>query len=205
MNRRFEKKNKRKARSYKPSILIAAEGEHITEQVYIGGFRSYECPYNIRFVPGRETDPISLIDNLNNAWKKDGYDEDFGDLKIVVIDLDNSKEKATLLQDLIQEHKDIEFIISNPTFEIWYMFHFEENPKRYLKTKELINDLQRYIKDYKKSGNFNDVLYPRTETAIKNCKNKEINQNDLYFWPDVDCNPRTDMHSLVEILHRKTN
>ena len=197
---RSDKREKRKQRKTKPSILIAAEGKHLTEKNYFIGFNGYESKYNINFVSGNETDPISLVENLNKRWDKDGYSEEFDDLKYVIVDLDNNTAKARVLKNLINDNQDIRFIISNPCIETWFLFHFEENPKRLNNSKEVIKELTKYISDYDKSKNYNAVLYKKTKEAIRNSRNKEKQQDSLYEWPDVECNPRSDIHKLVKII-----
>lgn len=96
---RPERREKRKQRYTKPSILIAAEGRHLTEKNYISGFNGYDARYNIYFVSSNETDPESLADNLRRWWNKDGYSEEYDDLKFIVIDLDNNRKKAEQLKN----------------------------------------------------------------------------------------------------------
>ena len=197
---RSDKREERKQRKTKPSILIAAEGKHLTEYNYFMGFNDYKSKYNINFVSGNETDPKSLVENLRKRWNKDGYSEEFKDIMFLIIDLDNNKEKAVLLKELINKNPDIFFIISNPCIETWFLFHFEENPKRLGSSKEVIRELKKYLKDYDKSRNYNKILYKNTSVAIKNSENKERLQNVNYDWPDVECNPRSDIHKIVKII-----
>lgn len=80
------------------------------------------------------------------------------------------------------------------------MFHFEENSKRANSSKEAIKELNKYLRGYDKSLNYNRILYKKTETAIRNSQNKEKQQESVYDWSDAECNPRSDMHKLVKLI-----
>lgn len=183
--------------------MIAAEGKHITESHYLDCFNGYEFPYNIHFSSGNETDPLSLISNLKRDWENKGFSYDDGDLAFIVLDLDNDSIKAEKLGKLINDNKDIGFIISNPSIEVWFLFHFQKNPKRYSNQTDLIKELCNFIKDYEKNGYYNKTLFPKTKEAIINSREKAHQQDKIYYWPSIDCNPRTDMHEIVSIISNK--
>ena len=201
MNRKLsDKREKRKERKIKPSLLIAAEGRHLTETNYFNGFIGYGFPYNISFVPGNATDPETLLSNMTRYWNHMGFSSEEGDLATIVVDLDNNNEKAVLLAEKIRKHPAIKFLISNPSIEIWFLFHFQKNPKRFMNSKDLIKELSRYIKDYEKSKNYNDVLFLKTNEAIDNSSHKAVQQDKYYHWPSIVCNPRTDLYQIVSVL-----
>ena len=195
-----DKREKRRERKIKPSLLIAAEGRHLTETNYFNGFKGYDSPYNIVFVPGNATDPKMLLSNTVRYWKRMGFNDDDGDLAAVVVDMDSNPYKAKLLNDLIDNNPEIRFLISNPTIEIWFLFHFQKNPKRFSNSKNLMNELSKYLKDYEKSRNYNQILIPKTKEAISNSQQKAVQQDKHYRWPSVDCNPRTNIHEIVQFL-----
>lgn len=94
--------------------------------------------------------------------------------------------------------KKVKLAISNPSFEAWYLLHFQDQnaPLHRDVARRL---LKAYLPDYKKSNVlWPDPLQARLETAIQRAKNLAavIEQGDR----ERCCNPSTGVHLLVESL-----
>lgn len=205
-NRRFEIKQRGSvSRRTKAVYLIIAEGHNKTETLYLSHFQDQVNDFNIRFVKaGNKTDAESLYQTVVNKWKEFGLSGNSGDKAFVVVDMDNDSQKAEKLRKLIEENsnKDISFIISNPTFEIWFLLHFRYSTKFYPDGEAVIHDLKKYIPDYEKNSDCFSECLSGLQDAVANASKLEN-----YFaeaeWPSVECNPRTDVGELVEVLWDK--
>ena len=91
--------------------------------------------------------------------------------------------------------KGIQFIASNPTFEIWFLLHFRYTSKYYADGKEVISDLKKYIPDYEKNKDAFLLCEDRMAEALKNAvKLNKQKEQEKYR------NPMTDVGQLVSLL-----
>lgn len=98
----------------------------------------------------------------------------------------------------------IEFITSIPTFEYWYILHFEYTTKIYNSSEAVQNDIKEKIKGYTKSMNIYNLLKEKTDVAIKNAK--EVEKYHLKEGKSLDnenSNPYTGVYKVVEELIRR--
>ena len=65
--------------------------------------------------------------------------------------------------------------------------------------RQVLEDLKHQIPDYDKGRDCYRKLKDHTQQAIERCKTKE-KQYKAFNWPSGDCNPRTDVAELVELL-----
>lgn len=191
--------NKRKS---KPVYLMIAEGRNKTEKQYFSNFQGQSHGFSLRFVnAGNNTDVESLYKAIVLKWKDMELNSEAGDKAYVVIDLDNDSHKAELLVECMKANNNpsIYFIVSNPTFEIWFLLHFRYTTKHFETGDELMTELRKYIPQYKKNQDEYVSLQDKMNDAIYNSK-----QLEQYFgsarWPSEQCNPRTDVGRLVEML-----
>lgn len=96
----------------------------------------------------------------------------------------------------------INFILTNPCFEYWYLLHFKK-VSRFMNNSEVKKILKKKenLPNYKKNDpkTFNEV-YPRTKAAIKNSR---IIIREKGWGKDlIECNPSTHVHLLVEYLFK---
>ncbi len=186
----------------KSVYLIIAEGKNKTETQYLLHFQEQGKNYCIHFVKaGKSTDAESLYKILAAKWKEKGLSADKGDKGFVVIDIDNDQQKAERVQKIIYDNciPSIEFIVSNPTFEIWYLLHYKYTTKQYDNGEAVIKDLRKFIKRYEKSGDYHSELNDLLQQALKNAQRLEAHYAGKP-WPSVECNPRTDMGRVVQLL-----
>lgn len=201
-----------KRRQVKPVILIITEGSQ-TEPKYFEHFRNRHTNIDIRVVGSRssagESDYVSLIRKAAEYQNKNQISSTYGDSVWVVADGDvnynnpdpvEAKNKQLQKAVKMAESKDMNLVISNPCFELWYLLHFQYTTKMlndYSAVKDL---LAKYIPNYEKAGDVYEQLAPHTFNAISNAKRLEAYhvQNCAKLPLDLKSNPYTDVYRLVE-------
>jgi hypothetical protein len=187
----------------KPVAFIAVEGNNKTERLYLQNFNSQNSKYSVRFAPGNDTDCESMAENLLSFMNKRGFDHSCGDIAVCIIDIDANKQKADRAAAVARKYSKhhIEFVVSNPCFEVWLICHFANSTKHYSNSNAVIKELLGYIPGYTKSMDVYTLIEKATSTAIDNAillDNYHIKQGRNNT--DINANPRTDVHKLVKIL-----
>ena len=193
----------RQSRKRNSIIVIGCEGKNKTEEIYFKNFNSRQCI--IKFSTGNSTDPVGIVKDLIRFIENDiGREKD--DKYYVVIDADINQNKQSQIdkaRELAIENG-IEFITSIPTFEYWYILHFEYTTKIYNSSEVVQNAMKEKIKGYTKSMNIYNLLKEKTDVAIKNAK--EVEKYHLKEGKSLDnenSNPYTGVYKVVEELIRR--
>lgn len=191
-------------RKQKPVYLLIAEGRNKTEVAYFSHFQDQNRDYTLRIVKaGNNTDAYSLCKAVTMKWDELGLSEAQGDRAFIVLDMDDDEQKAGKIRDVIKRNKQkgIECVVSNPTFELWFLLHFKYTTKHYIDGDATIADLKKYIPNYEKNVDVFALCEERMETAIQNAEKLDVNFEGEQ-WPSEKCNPRTDVGRLVDMLKR---
>ena len=196
------KKRNRQNRKEKPMIIITAEGRNETEAKYFDGFRTPDCPYIIKFhKAGHLTDPTKLAESIRKRWDAEEADVRSGDMAFVVVDLDNKESKAKEIQQLEAKSSIEKFIVSNPSFEVWYLLHYEYSTRSYMNADAVIRELKKHSPGYGKTSEMFPLLKDKMGNAITNAeKLEDYHKAEEHLHPDVNCNPYTDVHKIVKII-----
>ena len=196
------KKRNKQNRKEKPMIIITAEGKNETEAQYFNNFRTAECPYIIKFhKAGHLTDPTKLAESIRQRWDAEDADVRTGDMAFVIVDLDNKESKAKEIQQLETKNRVEKFIVSNPSFEVWYLLHYEYSTRSYINTDAVIRELKKHYPGYEKTSEMFPLLKDKMGNAITNAeKLEDYHKKEEHLHPDVKCNPYTDVHKLVKKL-----
>ena len=183
-------------------IIITAEGKNETEAKYFDGFRTADCPYIIKFhKAGHLTDPTKLAESIRKRWDKEEADVRAGDMAFVVVDLDNNEDKAKEIQQLEAKNNIERFIVSNPSFEVWYLLHYGFSTKSYVNADAVIRELKKHYPEYEKTSDMHSRLKEKTGKAIANAEKLEsYYKKEEHLHPDEKCNPYTDVHKIVKML-----
>lgn len=199
------KKRNKQSRKEKPMIIITAEGRNETEVRYFNNFRTADCPYIIKFhKAGHLTDPTKLAESIRKRWDAEDADVRTGDKAFVVVDLDNKESKAKEIQQLEAKNRVEKFIVSNPSFEVWYLLHYGFSTKSYINADAVIRELKKHYPEYEKTSDMYPLLKDKMSEAIANAEKLEAyHKEEAYQHPDANCNPYTDVHSLIKILLKK--
>ena len=200
-DRHFRDKSRGKPqRKRKPVVLLIAEGQNKTEKLYFQHFSTPESKYAVKVVSRGETGPQGMLDSLQReCMENDVSAKD--DIAGIILDLDCNEERAKQLRELLsqEEYAHYKAFASNPCFEVWFVAHFHELRGTYSGSSQVLEDLKRQLPDYDKGRDCYRKLKDHTQEAIERCRAKERQYKDRN-WPSVDCNPRTDVASLVEML-----
>ena len=189
-------------KSLRSVFLLIAEGKNKTETLYFSNYQNRTGLYALRILrAGSNTDAESLYKHMIAKWKEYELSAAKGDMGIIVLDIDNDEQKAQKILQLMRNNKEsgIEFIVSNPSFEIWFLLHFRYSTKQYLTSKDVESELKKIILNYKKNKDYFEVCKEKTQDAICNSKRLAESWGDC-VWPSAKCNPRTDVGKLVDML-----
>jgi len=199
------KKRNKQNRKEKPMIIITAEGKNETEARYFNNFKTADCPYIIKFhKAGHLTDPTKLAESIRKRWIAEDADTRTGDMAFVVVDLDNKESKAKEIQQLEAKNRVEKFIVSNPSFEVWYLLHYEYSTRSYMNADAVIRELKKHYPEYEKTSDMYPLLKDKMSEAVANAEKLEAyHKEEAYQHPDANCNPYTDVHSLIKILLKK--
>lgn len=201
-DRNFQKKKRNDVkRKRKPVMLITAEGRNKTEKQYFNSFQDQHGKYSIRFATGLETDPFGMLKAMEKAWKKNELSEKDGDKAYIVLDMDCKTEKIQLVKELQKKSKNIQFIVSNPCIEVWFILHFIYTTHQFKDSKEPKKELAKYIPGYDESMDISAILRPMLNDAEKHLEQLKGYYETLgVAWGDADCNPMTDIVEVLEEL-----
>ncbi len=194
-------------RRQKKIILVGAEGNNQTERNYLMSFNSKQNEYRIIIADGIHTDPEGVVNDLVKSAKKSELDEDYGDMKVCLMDVDYLKNRKITLQKAIEisEKENVKLCLSNPCFEIWFLLHYRYSTRQYSSNNEIVKELQQYIPDYKKSKDIFDTLWPNLDEAIKNAMKLEENHIRNNVKSRLEKIPSSEVYGLIEILLKDKN
>ena len=205
MGRSFNKKTRNQAkRKPKPIILLIAEGHNVTESQYFKPFQHQYTNYNIKvLIPGSTTDPEGMLKVIERYWNEYELSYDNGDIGFVVLDLDCDDSKAALIKKLTNKSDKVQFVVSNPCFEAWFLLHFRYSTR--METgKEAFHEIQSYIPQYEKNMNIAPILADKLDTAMENAKRLHSYYRELgRKWPSSECNPMTDVPVIIEAIKNR--
>lgn len=189
---RIKKKN--------PLIVICSEGgKKSSEYYYFSNFASREL--RIQFSTGNSTDPLGMLNDLQNYIKNEDIESEDEYKIFMVLDTDLSKDRIDKIKKVMQQCKKdgIEVVISSPTFEIWYLMHFLENGLIFKSSKEVKKEVKKHIPNYIESMNVYNKIKDKLDFAIDTAKKYEQqakrNQIDLF-----DCNPYTSIYKIIDSI-----
>lgn len=165
-------------RALQGNVYIFCEGEK-TEKKYFTSFRSQICKGRcrrrklpeIKIIPSKNCGAPANIEFINSYARNNAVSERDGDFVVCVIDCDaNRDEDINKAIKMAEGKKDgselkVNICLSNPSFEIWYLLHYELY-KKPLDQKNLESRLKQYIKDYRKEGDYYNCLENKMEKAM---------------------------------------
>lgn len=209
---RAEKKleRKEKIKEELERIILACEGT-VTEKNYFESiFKELMenrgiAKTSLVIAKHAHTNPKGVLDDLLKALEKD----DEFEYKWIVIDRDEMRVNGGghSLEEFngaisSAEARNISIAYSNPSFEIWYLLHFEYRNTG-IDRDEVIDALNKYVDYAKNSKIIFGEIKENQKDAIGNAKRLEAeyekNGNDLN--PASD-NPSSTVYKLVEQLNK---
>lgn len=208
VNSRKSKELKRKQAFRTPNRieLIVCEGSH-TEPAYFKSLISrFRLPgIHVKVMSPNDTAPISIVDFAIDKKEK-GVAPGLPYNKIwCVLDVEVPPHR-TLGEawDKAKNVNDLELILTNPSFEYWFLLHFVKIITPFESNTVLQSKLKQFHPTYKKTSIGFDILFPHRKTAIK--YSKEVLREQYNNAEDIrNCNPSTRVHKIVEYLQAMAN
>lgn len=186
-------------KSRKPIILIVCEGRNKTETLYFNHFNLRSAPYRLIIKGSEATDIKSMAAKTEWYFKDFQMDKKLGDHAFCLIDLDLDNDKYAKYVASVKKYKNIEFIVSNPCFEIWLLYYFTENPKVVNSSQAVKELMGKFVEDYQESTDVIEEkkLYNQYAVAINRSEKKNNCYEDIAL---IDKNPYTEIQNVVLAL-----
>lgn len=196
-------------------IFIFCEGkENKTERYYFEGIKQEQRLSNYKIKIKHKTgksDPEGLVKYAKSLVRTKEIDFRLGDLAWCVFDVDTDPKNPQDTQQKLYKArkmagKNIQIFLSNPSFELWYLLHFELY-KGPMNNEELMNRLKspNNIPDYAKNKCYYQRILEKQPDAIINAKALESmhmeNGLDLY---NLNSNPYTEIYKIIENIKNIT-
>lgn len=186
-------------------VLIVCEGEK-TEPYYFKDLMNIEklSSVNISVISGNGSDPVSVVDTAIEKREQQAKYLPF-DAIYCVIDRDKHPNFNQAINKA--NANSIKIIASYPSFEYWYICHFDCYRSPIIATgnksagdncMSILNGYweKAFKKEYTKNqANVYALLHDKLETAIKRAKAGLKQAQD-----DGELNPSTQVHELVDYL-----
>lgn len=207
-------KRKESTRDQLKLVIIACEGKR-TEPAYFRKLfdllkkRRQLSKESCVIALHQHTDPPGVLEDLLKHQTKSGFTYKDYDLRWIVIDRDPEQtyggghQKVAFNEAIFRGHNNkpkVNVAWSNPSFEIWFLLHFEYRNTA-IDRRDLNKRLDQLLGEpYSKSDSeiFN-ALEHRLPTAIKNAKKLEDDALKRGIEP-AETNPGTTVHKLVKQL-----
>lgn len=190
-------------------ILFAAEGHNKTETYYLQDFIRDVGNLTLRRSRDASTDPVGMVKGLVDAMDEFDFDAENGDLAFCLFDMDCNQDKESQIRQAMQiaNKHNIEIIMSNPCFELWFICHFTASPRYYSSSSELCKDMNRFINGYCKSKEgIYSLLKNNLTIAISNAEALEKKALQAgYNKLTADFSPTTEMYKLIRSIFKCAN
>ena len=189
-------------KSRKPIILIVCEGRNKTETLYFNHFNLRTAPYRLKIESSEATDIKNMAAKTDWYYKDYQMDKKLGDRAFCLIDLDLDKDKCAKYEAAVKKYKNIEFIVSNPCFEIWLLYYFTENPKVVHSSQAAKELMCKYVEGYHESTDVIEEkkLFDYYTVAINRSEKKNCGYDNVAL---IDKNPFTEVPNVVLALTEK--
>jgi RloB-like protein len=197
----------RRQRYLIPKVLIVCEGE-ATEVLYFKGIKRAKKrnTINIKVLDADgKTDPMSIINRAIDERQKIKDDDGWEPIDTAWAVFDGDEHMANLNNWrsalALAESKRINLAITNPSFEFWYLIHFQ-NAFAPMTAKAALRQLQQAgnLPNYTKSQTlFPDPLLTRTPAAIDRAEKiaQQIQRDGLDRYSNPGC---SRLPELVKML-----
>ena len=199
----MSKQNKGYSKQRKPMFALVLEGRNKTEKLYFEHFKTRNAPYILKLVPAGDTDPVGMADKAMQIYEENDMREENGDVVFCLVDLDLSLYKYEQVNSAKVKYPEVEFILSNPCFEVWLLYYYTEYPKKLSSSQKVKNELKRFVPRYNESFDIvkEEQLQNQCPIAIsraEKCRNFIENENP------VEKNPYTEVGYLIKKITSQT-
>ena len=133
--------NKVARRKRIPIIYIICEGKE-TETLYFKHFRSRNCLVDIIPISSKHKAAEHLVKHAKSLISQADYYPKDGDQLWCVFDCDDNKDLELRAATEYADKHGYQIAYSNPSFEYWYLIHFEKR-NGYLKDCDAVINVQK--------------------------------------------------------------
>jgi len=187
------------SKNRKPIIVLVCEGKNQTERLYFNHFNTRYNNYTLKIKDSEATDIINMAKKANSYFSEYQLDKKLGDHIFCLIDLDLDTDKIAKYERVKTKYKNVEFIVSNPCFEIWLLYYFVDNPKVENSSQKVKEQMLKYVSDYTESTDVIAVKDLEDNYAI--AINRSVKKNGLYQNVKLlDKNPYTEIQNIITII-----
>lgn len=202
MNRHIEEiRRGRNLRSIKKNVYISCEGK--TEKAYLVGLKKqFSQKVNIKISYTNKTNAKDIVKNLKSKFKSE-YEKD--DLRYCIFDCDENSSQDLLVAKELATRENAKIIFSNPCFEIWLLWHFENNFSYQNSRDKLKKLIENYIRPAYWTLNNNPNLYEFIKEHLKTAQmnyyqRKEQLERENINWYSRESNPFSNLDDLYSDL-----
>lgn len=199
--------NRPARRKRRPIIYIICEGKE-TETLYFKHFRTRNCLVDIVPISSKHKAAEHLVKHAKSLISQSDYFPKDGDQLWCVFDRDDNKDHELQAAVAYAEKNGYRIAYSNPSFEYWYLIHFEKR-NGFIKDSNAVIDVlknRNYLTNYEKSVDVYAELEANQAVAIQRAKERvEQLQKDNIIVISCDSNPVTTVYELVEYLNSQKN
>ena len=197
--------NKVARRKRRQIIYIICEGKE-TETLYFKHFRTRNCLVDIVPIPSKHKAAEHLVKHAKSLISQSDYYPKDGDQLWCVFDRDDNKDHELQAAVDFAQKQGYHIAYSNPSFEYWYLIHFEKR-NGFIKDSAAVIDLLKrngYLANYEKSVDVYKELFAYQQTAIERAKERvDRLEKDHMAIISCDSNPVTTVYELVEFLNNQ--
>jgi hypothetical protein len=186
-------------------VLIVTEGQ--TEEEYFKALRNWKRLHGlIVVIKPNCTDPVSLYNVAKELKEQEQEKSKTGNITLpydevwIVYDLEkpNSerREQSKKVEEKVKSPNKIYVAKSDPSFEFWYILHFEKTTKSFTGADEAEQHLKKHHwKDYRKAITPTQNILDKTDTAVENAiwVRKQLESSN-------STEPVTDIDKLVAVI-----
>ena len=191
---------KRYPRDRKPIIYLICEGRNESEKLFFKHFVNKGTPYNLYIKNSEATDVLSMGRLAERTYKDNELSRAKNkDHVFCLVDLDLDADKYQKYITAKKRYKNVEFIVSNPCFEVWLQYYFTPHPKSTSSSQKTKDALRKHIKNYSENMDVIQACHLEEKHSIAIDYSKK--QNDLISDRELlDRNPYTEIQDVLVIL-----
>ena len=190
-------------RKRKSVIYLICEGSE-TEIKYFKKFRRRGCNIDIIPISSQYKAADKLVQKAKSTMGFNPYYPEDGDMIWCVFDRDDNTNQMLNSAKRIAQKEGYKIAFSNPSFEIWFLLHFQNQTTEVKDCDAAIKMLKQkgYIENYEKNKDIYEMLKPLQEEAIKRSRTRiKMLENDNIDILSRQSNPVTTVSELVEHLN----
>lgn len=204
MKRTKEVGRKSSGRRKRKSVLyLICEGSE-TEIKYFKKFRRRGCNIDIIPISSQYKAADKLVQKAKSTMGFNPYYPEDGDMIWCVFDRDDNTNQMLNSAKRIAKKEGYKIAFSNPSFEIWFLLHFQNQTTEVKDCDSAVKMLKQkgYIENYEKNKDIYEMLKPLQEEAIKRSRTRiKMLENDNIDILSRQSNPVTTVSELVEHLN----